>query len=247
VNHRFAALLLAVAGSLSCAANAAEVPVLAPFSAAVPGAPLPFPWKLTTLPGIGRHTRYALVRDGDAVVLRADADASMAGVAHPLKLDAIAHPVIEWRWKVLNLLTKSDIAKKQGDDYPARVYVLFDYDIRKLSFSVRARIRLARLYGADVPLAALCYVFDGKTPADTSVWSAYTDRVRMIVVESGSANLGKWVTTRRNVAADFRAAFGEDPPAISGVVLATDTDNTGESATAFYGDIRFLNSTASVN
>jgi len=63
--------------------------------------------------------------------------------------------------------------------------------------------------------------------------------VRMIVAESGAANLGKWVTIRRNVAADFRTAFGEDPPAISGVVLATDTDNTGESATAYYGDIRF--------
>ena len=247
MSPRFAALLLAVAGSLSCAAKAAEAPVLAPFSAAAPGASLPAPWKLTTLPGIGRHTRYSLVRDGDAVVLRADANASMAGVAHPLKLDARTHPVIEWRWKILSLLQKSDIATKAGDDFPARVYVLFDYDIRKLSFSVRARIRLARLYGADVPLAALCYVWDGKTPAGTSVWSAYTDRVRMIVVESGSANLGKWVTTRRNVAADFRAAFGEDPPAISGVVLATDTDNTGESATAFYGDIRFLNSTASVN
>ena len=241
MSRAFAALLLAVAGSLSCAANAAEAPVLAPFSAAAPGASLPAPWKLTTLPGIRRHTRYSLVRDGDAVVLRANAEASMAGVAHPLKLDVRAHPVIEWRWKILNLLTKSDIATKGGDDYPARVYVLFDYDIRKLPFSVRARIRMARLYGADIPLAALCYVWDGKAAAGTSVWSAYTDRVRVIVAESGGANLGKWVTIRRDVAADFRAAFGEEPPAISGVVLATDTDNTGESATAFYGDIRFTN------
>jgi len=64
--------------------------------------------------------------------------------------------------------------------------------------------------------------------------------VRVIVAESGGANLGKWVTVRRDVAADFRAAFGEEPPAVSGVVLATDTDNTGESATAYYGDVRFL-------
>jgi len=240
VSRGFAALLLGVAGSLSCAVKAAEAPVLAPFSAAAPGASLPGPWKLTTLPGIRRHTRYSLVRDGATVVLRADAEASMAGVAHPLKLDVRTHPVIEWRWKILNLLTKSDIATKKGDDYPARVYVLFDYDIRKLPFSVRTRIRMARLFGADIPLATLCYVWDGKAAAGTSVWSAYTDRVRTIVAESGGANLGKWVTIRRNVAADFRAAFGEDPPPISGVVLATDTDNTGESATAFYGDIRFM-------
>ena len=240
MSRGFATLLLGIAGSLSYAAHAAEAPVVAPFSAMEPGVSLPAPWKPATLPGIGRHTRYTLVRDGDAVVLRADADASMSGVAHPLNLDVRTHPVIEWRWKAMNLLKRSDIATKAGDDYPARVYVLFDYDIRKLPFSVRTRIRLARLIGADVPLAALCYVWDRKAAAGTSEWSVYTDRVRVIVAESGAANLGKWVTIRRDVAADFRAAFGEDPPAISGVVLATDTDNTGEAATAFYGDIRFI-------
>jgi len=106
---------------------------------------------------------------------------------------------------------------------------------------IRVRpLRAVPLRRADVPLAALCYVWDGKAAAGTSVWSAFTDRVRVIVAESGGANLGKWVTIRRDVAADFRAAFGEEPPDISGVVLATDTDNTGESATAFYGDVRFM-------
>ena len=70
--------------------------------------------------------------------------------------------------------------------------------------------------------------------------------MRVIVVESGSANLNRWREVRRDVVADFRAAFGEDPPAISGVAVATDTDNTGESATAFYGDIRFINESTPV-
>jgi hypothetical protein len=246
VSRGITALLVAVAGGLSCA-NAAETPIVTPFSSAAPGASLPAPWQLTALPAISRHTKYALVRDGDAVVLRAEAQASMSGIAHPLKLDVRTYPLIEWRWKVTNLLKKSDIASKAGDDYPARVYVLFDYDIRRLPFSVRAKIRMARLAGADVPLAALCYVWDGAAAAGTSVWSVYTDRVRMIVAESGGANLGKWVTIRRDVAADFRAAFGEEPPAVSGVVLVTDTDNTGESATAYYGDIRFLNAHTAAN
>lgn len=239
MNRGIAAFLFAVAGGLGCA-SAADTPLLTPFSSAAVGAALPAPWKQTALPGVASHTEYALVRDGDAVVLRAEAQASMSGVAHPLRLDVRAYPLIEWRWKVISLLKKSDIATKAGDDYPARVYVLFDYDIRKLPFSLRAKIRLSRLAGADVPLAALCYVWDGKAAVGTSVWSAYTDRVRVIVAESGAANLGKWVTMRRDVVADFRTAFGEEPPAISGVVLATDTDNTGESTTAFYGDIRFI-------
>lgn len=236
-----AALLLAAASSAACAGTAGEFFGLAPFSSATPGDPLPAPWKITTLPKIRKHTRYTLVRDEGSVALRADADASMASVVHPLALDPNIYPLLEWRWKVGNLIRKSDLATREGDDYPARVYVLFDYDIRKLSFVRRVKMKLARaFYGAEMPLAALCYVWDGKAPKESSAWSAYTDRVRVIVAESGSASLNKWVTVRRNVAADFRAAFGEAPPPVSGVAIATDTDDTGESAVAFYGDIRFL-------
>lgn len=234
----FAALILGLLAAAGCAR--AEALALAPFSAATPGGPPPPPWKLQTLPKIERHTRYALVRDEGRVVLRADAQASMASLAHPLRLDAAAFPILEWQWKITSLIRGADLASKEGDDFPARIYVLFDYDIRKLPFATRTKFRIARaLYGADLPLAALCYVWDGKAPRDTAVWSAYTDRVRVIVAESGPANLNRWMTFRRNIREDFRAAFGEDPPPVTGVVIATDTDNTGASVTAFYGDIRF--------
>lgn len=54
----------------------------------------------------------------------------------------------------------------------------------------------------------------------------------MIVVESGADKAGLWVTVTRDLAADFRAAFGEEAPPVIGVVIATDTDNTGERVTA---------------
>jgi len=59
------------------------------------------------------------------------------------------------------------------------------------------------------------------------------------VVESGAARLGRWSDYERDVAADYRRAFGAEPPAVSGVVVSTDTDNTGERAEAYYGDIEF--------
>jgi head-tail adaptor len=59
----------------------------------------------------------------------------------------------------------------------------------------------------------------------------------MIVVESGSARAGRWVSYERDIAADYRAAFGEDPPPVSGVAIMTDSDNTGERVRAWYGDI----------
>jgi hypothetical protein len=67
----------------------------------------------------------------------------------------------------------------------------------------------------------------------------YTDRVMMFVVESGSAKLNQWVNEERNVYEDYKKAFGEEPPMISGIAIMTDTDNTGEKATAYYGDILF--------
>ena len=239
MNRTIAARILAITG-LACANLAFGQVAITPFSSATPGSGLPQPWKLVTVPKIQKHTRYSLVRDAETIVLRADADASMASVLHAVSFDPRQYPNIEWRWKITSVLRKADMTTKAGDDFPARLYVLFDYDIARLPFSQRVKFRLARsLYGGDIPLAALCYVWDGKSARDTSAWSVYTDRVRLIVVEGGAANAGRWVDMRRNVVEDFRAAFGEEPPPVSGIVIATDTDNTGESVSAYFGDIRF--------
>ena len=236
---RFHACLLIVVMACSAPAIAAADPsVIVPFSTALPGMQLPAPWRLASIKGL-RATRFTLVEDGGDTVLRAQADASMASVMHPLNVDPNAFPVLRWRWKVSNVLKKSDIRERTADDFPARVYVLFDYDIAKLTFLQRVKILVARArYGKDVPAAALCYVWDAKAPVGLSAWSPYTDRVRVLVVESGTANVNRWHEVERNLVADFRAAFGEEPPAISGVALAADTDNTGESVTTLFGNVR---------
>ena len=62
----------------------------------------------------------------------------------------------------------------------------------------------------------------------------------MIVVESGGARAGQWVAESRDVGADFLAAFGHrtrNVPAITGVALSADTDQTGETVTAWFGDV----------
>jgi len=68
----------------------------------------------------------------------------------------------------------------------------------------------------------------------------YSDRSMMVVVESGEKNLNRWLTEKRNIYEDYRYVFKDEPPMISGVAIMTDTDNTGESATAYYGDILFF-------
>ena len=61
----------------------------------------------------------------------------------------------------------------------------------------------------------------------------------MVVLQSGAARVNQWIIEKRNVYADYKKAFGKEPPMISGVAIMTDSDNTGESATAWYGDIIF--------
>lgn len=236
-------LRAALAGFALCALQAhaaGGLPALN-FSALKVGDPFPDDWRLVTSPGIPRHTRYTLVSDGSVTVLRAESDRSMSSLARRLDVDSARYPRLRWRWKVENLLVKSDMRSKAGDDFPARLYVFFDFDIGRLPFAERLKIRVARmLYGEEIPLAALCYVWATQHPAGASAWNAYTRRVRMIVAQSGPESLGQWVQIERNVAQDYRSAFGETPPRITGVAVATDTDNTGERALAYYGDAEFL-------
>jgi hypothetical protein len=72
----------------------------------------------------------------------------------------------------------------------------------------------------------------------TVIEHPYTRRVRMLVVASGPGGVGKWQSLSRNVLDDFRRAFGEEPGDLTGVGVLTDTDNTGGSVEAWYGDIR---------
>ena len=210
------------------------------FSALKSAAALPEGWKPLGVSNSTPRTRYTLVDDGGVTVVKAEANASASGISRDVKVNLAEFPTLKWRWKIAGLLKASDIHTKAGDDYPARVYVMFDYPLEKLSFADRTKLRLARtLYDPNLPAATLCYVWDGKAPAGTSVPSSYTNLMRMIVVESGSAHVNQWREVERDVAADFKAAFGHDAPPVLAVAIATDTDNTGESAVAWYGDISF--------
>ena len=94
-------------------------------------------------------------------------------------------------------------------------------------------------YGQYPPLAAINYIWESHASVGTIVPNPFTNRAMMIVVESGEEKINQWVCEERDILEDYRKAFGEPPPMVSGVAIMTDTDNTGESATAYYGDILF--------
>jgi len=236
VRRGIAAAVLAFAG-----AALAQPADIAPFSPAAAGGALPGEWKARR---VGRvpPAEVALVAD-DVTVLEVKSRAAAGAATHALNADVSARPMLSWRWKIDRVIEAADFERRAGDDFAARVYVFFDVPESALGFAARIKLRLARLvYGEELPTAGICYVWDNRHTAGTSAWSPYTDRIRIVVAESGAGRAGQWVGERRDLEADFRAAFGAQwkgaVPAVTGVALGNDSDQTGESATARFGDLR---------
>lgn len=229
-------ILPAILSVILVNAASADAP-LAAFSSLSPGQPLPPQFRVVTLPKLAVN-QFSLVSDEGKTVLKVESAKSAGSLGLPLTAPAAKGTTLDWHWKINRMLEKSDMRTKPGDDFAARVYVFFDVPLEALPFMERAKIRLARSFaGADVPTAALCYVWDNSQAPGHTAWSPYTDRVRMIVLQSGAVNVNKWMSESRDIHADFRAAFGFDAPAVTGVAVGNDTDNSDEHVTTWYGDV----------
>ena len=164
-------------------------------------------------------TRYSVVEAGQGHVLKAESNASASGLVRKISYDPAEYPILSWRWKIDRTIAKGDERTKAGDDYAARIYVVFPH-----WFFLKTR--------------TLNYIWANHLPENGMLANAYTGNAMMIAASSGPGKTGTWVAVRRNIVDDFRRAFGEDPPAVGAIAVMTDTDNTGETATAWYDDIR---------
>ena len=233
---------MALAAALASGAPASAQPRLTPFSTA-PGAALPAPWRIVTLPKIPQHTRYAIDTSEGRRAVRAEAEASYANVVHPLNAEISATPFLRFAWRVDRFPEGSDLSTKAGDDLAAKVCVLFDVPLERLAFLDRTKVQLGRrLFDPDLPAATVCYVWDRNLPAGRWLANAYTDRVRMLVLRSAAGGeQGRWFDERRDLRADFAQAFPDEAvaglPRVAAIAFATDADNTKSRASAWFGDM----------
>ncbi len=232
---------LLVVGMLAAAqAGAIDDAAITAFSTAAPGEP-PAPWKFASLPN-KVPTRYAIVELGGARVLKVEADESYGNLVHGLHLLIGERATLAWRWRVDKLVDNADLKVRAGDDSPAKLCVFFAFDAGKLPLGERTKLAIAHATtGQDVPTETLCYVWDNKLPIDTGLPNAFTKRIRMIVLQSGAARLGQWVTQRRSLAADYQRMFADESdgkvPEVVGVAVSADADNTHGHALAYFGDV----------
>jgi hypothetical protein len=238
---RFSFLALALLATAG-AAFAGTEPKVVPFSSAG-GPELPAPWVIVTLPKIPRHTRYAVADSDGRRAVRADADASYANVVHPLNAEIGATPILRFAWRVDRFPEHSDLTSRARDDVAAKVCVLFDVPLERLSLFDRTKVQLGRrLFDPQLPGATICYVWDRTLPAGRWIDNAYTDRVRMLVLRSGAdAEQSRWFDERRDLRADFAQGFPREAafglPKVAALAFATDADNTKSKAAAWFGDM----------
>ncbi len=163
-------------------------------------------------------TEYTWTMEGNRTFIKAESNGTASGLYYKIEYDPQQYPYITWQWKVDNIIAGGDSLQKSGDDYGARLYVVFP------SFFFWNT-------------KAINYIWANKLPKDQAVPNPYTANDIMISVESGSAETGKWITETRNIYEDYKRFFGKEPPKVGAIAIMTDTDNTGESVTAGYGPI----------
>lgn len=195
-------------------------------------------WEPLEFPNIDRDTSYTLVEEDGATVVKAETRGGASGLIARGRMDPAANPVIQWRWKVSNVYENGNAREKSGDDYPARIYVAFAFEPDRASFFERTKRKAAAVfYDEEIPGTALNYIWANKLEKGTIVANPFSKETQMVAVNSGDEQVGEWVSVRRNIIEDYEAAFGREPPAIIGIGIMSDSDNTGEGATAWYGDI----------
>lgn len=171
-------------------------------------------------------------------VIRASSEQAISSVTTPLKADPENFRFLEWELKIDSVLESGDLTEKSGDDFPARIYVTFDYPVSELPFGQKIKYRFYKAFTSfDIPLRSLNYVWASKAEVGTIAPNPFSDWVQYIVVESGNEKAGDWVNLKRDIIEDYRNAFGEEPREISGITIMTDSDNTEESTLAWFGKI----------
>ncbi len=227
--------LVAAALAVGSAAAPVAAATLAPLVGA--GEAPPAPWQFRGLPEQKPpKTRFAAVDLDGTRVLRVAADKAYGTLVHPLQ--GAAAGTLSWRWRVDEPVAGADLRTKPGDDAALKVCASFDMPLARVPFLERQLLRLASSrVGQPLPTATLCYVWDAGLPAGTLLRNAHTARVRFITAQGA---LGTWRSERRDLAADFRRAFGDESdtvPPLTAVLIGADADNTGGRSIAHLDDL----------
>ncbi|MBC8413554.1 MAG: DUF3047 domain-containing protein [Nitrospira sp.] len=191
-------------------------------------------WKPLHFPKIEAHTKYLIEKEVNGNVLKAESSSSASGLIFKKEFDVFEFSKVKWRWKIEHVFKTGDATSKKGDDYPIRIYIIFKYNPDKASLGKRIRYGIAKaIYGEYPPDSSLNYIWANKEHDKKYLPNTYTSAAMMRVMQSGDEGAGKWFEHEVNIIEDYHEAFKEDPPAVASLAIMSDSDNTGESSSAY--------------
>ncbi len=165
---------------------------------------------------------FRVVTQGGRKVLHLESRDDSSTISKEIKVDVKSHPILQWSWRVVTLPKGGDARKAATDDQAAQLYVTFP----RFPSQVRSRI--------------ISYLWDTTAPANAVFKSGKTGLVTYVVVRSGPADLGKWLTESRNVLEDYRKIYGEAPgEEVGAISISIDSNDTRSSAESCFGEILF--------
>lgn len=196
------------------------------------------PWEPFSFPG-KRYAAFESVQVDGRPALQVRAKSSVSILRQRFEPSLAAVGRLSFSWRVDGLPEDADLSQSSQADSAVRVVLAFDGDRSRWTARNHRLSEMSRLLtGEELPYASLVYVWSAKHAPGTVVVNPRTDRIRKVVLDSDVATVGQWRDHVRDVRADFRLAFGEEPGPLRLVALMTDTDNTESELTAWYGALK---------
>lgn len=214
-------------------------------AALTPGIQTVFPgWELRRLPGKQWAPFTPVVVDGQPG-LQVKAASSLSLLRTQLQPPRADPLTVRFSWWVDKLVEGADLSDGDASDAPAQLLVAFDGDRGLLSARNAMLSELLLLVtGEAMPYASLVYVWANEHPVGTVIRDPRSDRIRYLVVEQGGQHLRQWVHHQRDIQADYRRVFEEEPGPVVGMAIMTDTDNTRTQTRGVFGPVTLLSASS---
>ena len=184
-------------------------------------------WENFTFSGNKEPTLYSIQNDSDISYLSIISNASASGIINKKEFDPNQYPNMTWRWWINNLIDDADGKIKSGDDYPIRIFVMFDDDSAETSFwtsILNSAVNL--LYGTKPPESSLCFVWSNIEYDQEYFDNPFSETVKMIPVMMGEEGIREWRSCTINIVQYFNRIFNRSCPSSAKIAIMGDTDNT---------------------
>ena len=216
------------------------LPALASVSSADVGGSLrDLGWREVTF-GDKAPNRFVALDDGGIEV---SSDRGVSLLKKPVMVDLATAPSLSWRWRVATSAPATDLSIKGDDDRSLAVYVAFPFVPEEANLFERLQRNVVETtMGQNTPWRVLAYVWGGLGERGDQVASPHMgDAAAMTILRPGSAPTEQWFMEQVDISADYRRAFGSEPPNPLYVAIGADTDDTASMAEGVVTDLEFHN------